>query len=228
MNASQFSEQIRIMHERTVELYQRAKAPQWDEPELVAASLEELQVALEELRVAEEELICQNEALVDARATVEAERQRYQELFDFAPDGYLITDRVGTIQQANRTAAHMLNIAQHFLVGKPLAVFVTQEERWAFRDELNRMSQTERVQEWEVRLQRRNGTDFDAALSVVTARDWQGKPVGWRWLLRDITVRKQAEAQIRSMQLQNLQLQEATRLKIAVFSSYVPMNCGLQ
>ncbi|CAA9401470.1 hypothetical protein AVDCRST_MAG94-5938, partial [uncultured Leptolyngbya sp.] len=51
---------------------------------------------------------------------MEAERQRYQELFEFAPDGYLVTDAQGKIQEANLAAARLLNIEQRFLVGKPL------------------------------------------------------------------------------------------------------------
>jgi len=42
---------------------------------------------------------------VIARAQVEAERQLYLDLFESAPDGYLVTDEVGTIREANRAAA---------------------------------------------------------------------------------------------------------------------------
>ena len=66
---------------------------------------EELLTAMEELQVAEEQLLQQNEELVATRYAVEAERQRYQDLFEFAPDGYLVTDPEGTIHEANHAAA---------------------------------------------------------------------------------------------------------------------------
>ncbi|HBY80229.1 MAG TPA: PAS domain-containing sensor histidine kinase, partial [Cyanobacteria bacterium UBA11148] len=50
----------------------------------------------------EEEVRLQNEELIVARQAIEAERQRYRELFEFAPDGYLVTDIYGLIQEANR------------------------------------------------------------------------------------------------------------------------------
>jgi PAS domain-containing protein len=62
--------------------------------------LDDLHTALEEMHVAEEEQHQQHEALAAARLTAEAERQRYQEIFDFAPDGYLVTDADGIIQEA--------------------------------------------------------------------------------------------------------------------------------
>lgn len=200
------------MYERAATLYERTEQPS-QQPELLVDSLEELRIALEELRVAEEELHQQNEALATAHEVVERERQRYQDLFELAPDGYLVTDVQGTIRAANRAAAMLLNISQKFLIRKPLINFVPDQERPAFRSQLLRLQQIERVQEWEVCLIARGGANFNAALSVVTVRDWEGKPVGWRWLLRDITARKQAEEKIRRIELQNLQLQEVARVK---------------
>lgn len=49
------------------------------------------------------------------------------------------------------------------------------------------------MQEWEIHLQPRDSEVFDAALTISTVRDWQGNSAGWRWLLRDVTARKQAE-----------------------------------
>ncbi len=83
------------------------------EPDLLPDALDELQTSLEELQVAEEELRQQNEELASARAEVEVERHRYQDLFEFAPDGYLVTDLLGVIQEANRAAGLLLNIGQN-------------------------------------------------------------------------------------------------------------------
>ncbi len=124
-------------------------------------------------------------------------RQRYQELFDFAPDGYLLTDPAGVIQQANRAAVALLNAPSALLVNKPLIVFVAPTERKAFRAQLIHLLQARRVEEWAVRIQPRGGAPFEASLTVAVAHDPKGRVVGLYWLLRDITRRKQAEEALR-------------------------------
>src|SRR5262249_34262227 len=127
----------------------------------------------------------------------EVTHQRYQELFDFAPDGYLVTGPLGTIREANRTAATLLATPQHRLVGRRLVTFVPHEERQAFRTRLRALAQVQSLQDWEVRLQPQGGPPFVAALSVITVRSLQGQHLRLLWLVRDITARQQAEAELR-------------------------------
>src|SRR5881409_173381 len=96
--------QIEEMRLRAGTLRERSIAADGSEPELVSEALEDLSTALEELRVSAEQLREQNEALQAAQLELAAQRRRYQELFDLAPDGYLVTDRRGTIEEANRAA----------------------------------------------------------------------------------------------------------------------------
>ena len=173
-----------------------SQLPEQQQQLLMEAS-QELQIAMEELHVAQSELLQQNQELLAIREAVEAERLRYQELFEFAPDGYLVTDVNGKIQEANRAAAMMLNIESRFLVGKPLNVFITQPERQRFYSLLTQLGQVDRIQEWEVRLEPRKGTPLDAALSVTAVRNKEGKRIALRWLLHDITDRKRTEEQQR-------------------------------
>lgn len=232
-NIDKFVLKVNRVRQRASNIQQhvgKINLPQQEDTMLLQA-VGELQTALEELQVAEEEMKQQNEQLAIARTNVEAERQRYQDLFDFAPDGYLVTDDAGMIREANR-AAKLLNVSQEFLIYKPLVNFIPIAERRSFRAKLNQLLQTDCFQEWEIRILPRNQTTFDAAVTVSTLSNLEGKPEGWRWLLRDITVRKQTEAKIRDIELQNLQLQEMARLKshfLAVVSHELrsPMNAIL-
>lgn len=216
-------ENAKVLHQSATEKSSK------QQNQTMLAALEELKVALEELHVAEEEMKQQNEELEIARTRAEIERQRYHELFELAPDGYVVTDGAGIIREANRAAANLLNLSSKFLISKPLINFIAYEERRAFRAKLMQLIQTEWMQEWEIRILPRTGEIFDAAVTVSTVRDLQGKPIGWRWLLRDITTRKQTEEKIRKIELQNLQLQEAAKLKshfLAIMSHELrsPMN----
>jgi PAS domain S-box-containing protein len=213
MKIEEFSQKVEKWRSQVASLLQRTNnvavvtqvTSEWphEQHELLMVTSEELSVASEELNVAQEqliqqheELVQQNQELVAVREAVEAERQRYQELFELAPDGYLVTDVNGNIQQANRAAAKMFNLEPRFIVGKPLSIFIVREEHLSFYSQLTQLSRKQERQEWEVRLQPRNGTPFDAALTVAPVRDRTercGKVVTLRWLLRDISDRKQVE-----------------------------------
>lgn len=186
---------------------------------------------VEELNATQEELHVQNEQLQQARSALGAERQRYQELFEFAPDGYLVTDENATILEANQMAAGMLNVAQKFLPGKPLSLFIYADDRPLFRCRVTELKQgrLNRLREWEVRLHPRDGERIETALTVAAVCDWQGKVLALRWLVRDITARKQAERQLAEVHLENLRLQESARLKSNFLASVshelrTPMN----
>jgi PAS domain S-box-containing protein len=193
MNEPLFTSQIATLQQRLTVLEEQVVSAPNHSPDLIVEALEELRTALEELHVADEELRQQNEALTTALVTLEAERQRYQELFDFAPDGYLVTNMHGSIQEANQAAAVLLGVPQPRLLGKPLRVFVPRPEWKLFRSQLNRLLHHDGVQEWEMYLQPRHGVPFPAALAVAPVRTAQALGTSLRWLLRDITERKHTE-----------------------------------
>jgi PAS domain S-box-containing protein len=159
---------------------------------------EQLSAALEELHVATEELRQQNEELLATRQAIEAERQRYQDLFEFAPEGYLVTDLNGIIQEANHAATAALDVDQEFLMGKPLLVFVAEEDRKTFHDRLAGLrTDTSTAQDWEIGLQPRHGAPFPASMTVGKVRDKAGRLDGFRWLLQDVTERRRVAEALR-------------------------------
>lgn len=210
---SKIAKHLETVDQRAAELYKSVGDAPIEQPHLALGYIEALGNALEELRVVEEEVCEHHEELYQARHQLEDERRRYQDLFDFAPDGYLVTDIHGKIHEANRAAADLLNVSQKYLAGKILTNFVPEEQRRVFRSLLLQLRVIDRIQEWEICLTARNKHRFEAAITVAAVRDAEGKAIGLRWLIRDIADRKQIEAQLQQMQFQNLELLEADRLK---------------
>ena len=187
---------------RAVGFRRRAEAPTPPGQGLLTDTLEELNATVEELRVAEEEMRVQNEELLRTRLRVEAERHRYQDLFDLAPDGYLVTTLDGKILEANRAASQMLGIAPRFLKSRALATLVASENLPAYSAALKALaafpapgqsSAPEPPQERALRLRRRHAGLFHAAVTVVPVPPLGKQPATLRWLIRDITERRIAE-----------------------------------
>jgi PAS domain S-box-containing protein len=64
------------------------------------------------------------------------ERDRYAELFELAPEAYLVTDPYGIILEANAAASRLLAVAAQSLRAKALDLFIPLEQRRVFRGRL--------------------------------------------------------------------------------------------
>lgn len=218
------SPQLEAVYQRACLLRQRAiESPV--QQDLVEAALRELYSVLDELQASETELRQQNQVLYNTRQQVEAERQRYRDLFDSAPDGYLVTDDKGKILQANLAIADLLNVPQVFLVGKPLLIFMDEAARSAFGQKLTQLQQGEKIQDWEVSLCPRNGEPFDAAISISMMADPVTNLMNLRWLLRDVTERQHLK---RLLERHNTELEHLVHERTAQLEQSLDFEAGLK
>ena len=150
---------------------------------------------LEDLQETKEKLLQQHNELWAANQALETERLRYRDLFDFAPDGYLVTDLEGRIEEANQAAGALLGARIESVTGSRLIQFVVQGSHDAFQARLERLPKDDagKVQDWQFDICSQTGPSFPATLSVRVVRNVSGRPVSLRWLLRDVTERKRME-----------------------------------
>jgi PAS domain S-box-containing protein len=178
LNLDSFTKQVEGINIRLEDLYKGVNANLPISLEIMPTVFKELGVVSEELQVALEELQQQNEELRLTQIALEVQKQRYQELFEFAPNAYLVTDEQGTIQEANCTAANIFNVSQRFLIGKPLVLFIAEEKRQAFHVKLTELQQSKETARWHLRLLPRNLQPFNADLLVSKISDYEGNSLG--------------------------------------------------
>jgi PAS domain S-box-containing protein len=199
MDQDVFFKKVLALLQRTTKLWQSELQGEASQSPLTSVSLEEMQTAIEELRVADEEIRRQNEEVRIAYQALERERRRYQELFDFAPDGYIVTDLAGIVQETNQAAQALLQESSQGLVGKPLVIYIAQENRQAFYALLQSLSQDQETRTWEACLQPRTHRSIPVSLTVALMRDPAEGVYGLLWLLRDITLQVQLTEQLRTL-----------------------------
>jgi len=152
----------------------------------------ETQHILHELRVHQIELAMQNEELRRAQVELEAAQERYFDLYNLAPVGYCTVSEKGLILEANLTAATMLGVARGELVRQPITRFILKEDQDAYYLYRKQLFETGAPQACDLRMRRRDGTQFWAHLTSTVAQAAFGAPVS-RVVLSDVTERKQAE-----------------------------------
>ncbi len=159
---------------------------------LLLESLEELQTAIEELRVMEEELRSQQTQLADAWQAAETSSDWNRALFEAGVEALLVTDGEGVVRDANPAAGALLGVERGSLRGKPLAVYVPQDERAAFRSRLLNLRADGLPARFELRMQPRLAVPVLVEVSVARFAPADA-PVGLHWTLRDVTAQRHAE-----------------------------------
>lgn len=177
---------------RKQKLAEMKSSPEWAEMSAGAGRLLKnvagLRAALEQLRSTENELIA-------ARRNTEHERGRYHDLFEFAPDAYLITDEHGKILEGNFAAANLLNVSQRFLPGKPLFVFFHGYESHLLCRTVRNACERERSEEI-VRLAPRDRSQRVVHATIGVVRGPDGQVQSLRWMLRDISAQQLADREL--------------------------------
>lgn len=171
------------------------------------------QALVHELRVHQVELEQQNEELRQAQIALAAGRDRFIDLFDFAPVGYLTVDREDRIVEANLTVAAEFALERRAMLSIPFARFVapSDADRWQrLRVAAMRGGGLRRI---ELVLTRQDGRPFHALLECLRVVR-TGSTMHLRITLSDISQRKLAETNRRIATSGNV-ARESERRRIA-------------
>jgi len=150
---------------------------------------------LHELQVHQAELELQNEELRRAQGALEEARDRYVELYDFAPVGYLTLDRADRISEANLAAAALLGLDRSRLRSSSFRRYVAPADRERLAGHLLRVRLGDGSRGCELLLHPEGRDPFPALLTAERAAPAASGGGSVRCALADITERHRAEAE---------------------------------
>ncbi len=136
---------------------------------------EEVRNLVHDLQTHQIELEIQNEELRRIQEELVESRDRYSDLYNFAPVGYVTLSRQGVIIEANLTLANMLGVERGALVHRPLSAFILpadQDVLYLHRREILTSNQPETCQ---IRMLCRDAEPLWAEMDSILIRGRQRK-----------------------------------------------------
>lgn len=124
-----------------------------------ALAEEDAQRLMHDLEVYQVELERQNEELRRAQQELSESRDRYFELYDLAPVGYLTLDREGKILESNLAASAFFGEDRTRFTGRSLAAFLQQSEADALHHHLREVFEQDSKRSCELTLTPPGGDD---------------------------------------------------------------------
>lgn len=107
---------------------------------------------INDLQVHQEELEAQNIELKEMQQQLEEARDRYTDLYDLAPVGYLTLDKVGIIRSINLTGSTMLHQQRSHIIGKPFLMYLHQHDGTKYLKYLHNIFQTSDISTLDLRV----------------------------------------------------------------------------
>jgi PAS domain S-box-containing protein len=180
-----------------------------------------LKRALHELQVHQVELEMQNRELRETQQLLEESRDRYAQLYDASPVGYVTLDLAGCLQEVNLSAHRLLAGKRVQVIGRPLIEWVAPSAKPGFLDHMTRCRHGDPRVTTELALKTQRGCHQVELASVPDPQ--KGKTVpGFLTAIMDISARKAAEEELRQSREKLRQLafhvealREADRTRIA-------------
>jgi PAS domain S-box-containing protein len=163
--------------------------------EIAVMRPETIQETIHELLVHRLELEMQNEELRRTQSELLTSQERYFDLYELAPVGYLTISENGIIQKANLTAAILLDMTRETLISQPLSQFIFKDDQDVYY--LHRKEQDICTPHMcELRMVKKDGSLFWAHLVITGIHQADNIPL-CLLTLSDITEHKELETALR-------------------------------
>jgi PAS domain S-box-containing protein len=140
----------------------------------------------------------QKEELRRTQAELAEARDRYRDLYEFAPVAYLTLDDAQVVREANLTAATMFGVERDRLEGFQFATFVAPSGRDACYLDVQAVLTSASKRASELAFVRADGSEFFGRLEIAPIETRQSVRKGCWVTISDITEHRQAEALKRS------------------------------
>ncbi len=180
--------------------------------ELDKISPADMQNLVHELRVHQIELEMQNEELRRTQQELEASREKYFDLYDLAPAGYVSLNERGTILEANLSVATLLGRERSDVISRPLTRFIHREDQDIYYLCHKHLLATRVPQMCELRMERKGGDFFWVRIDIMATQSMDNSK-GLRAIVIDISQRKQSDDDIED--LNRILKQHVVRLELA-------------
>jgi diguanylate cyclase (GGDEF)-like protein/PAS domain S-box-containing protein len=165
-----------------------------DKEELEKLSLDEVSLLFHELKVHQIELEMQNEELQRIQDELSLTKMRYFDLYDLAPDGYIVTSYQGIILESNLTATNMLGLVRSRLQKQRLSLYILSDDRDFYFIKINELLKAKNPIVFDLRFEKNDGSIFWVSISATLGSD-KGVSI-CKMILRDVTERHQFEIKI--------------------------------
>lgn len=135
-------------------------------------------------------------------------QERFRQLFDGAPIGYHEIDSEGRITRVNRTESEMLGYTPEEMLGQPVWKFNDEEETSRHTVLAKFAGTIPPGRSFERTYRRKDGATFPVIIEDRPLRDSEGRIIGIRSTIQDITERKRGEEEMATLQEQLRQSQK--------------------
>ena len=126
----------------------------------------------------------------------EAEQARLAAIVETSTDAILSKNLDGTIQTWNATAEQMFGYRAEEIIGQPVSILLPADRPDEMTQILMRVRAGEQIENFETVRIANDGRRIDVSVSVAPLKDHEGRLSGASTIIRDITERKRAEADL--------------------------------
>ncbi|MGA9537498.1 MAG: PAS domain S-box protein [Desulfobacterales bacterium] len=163
------------------------------QPDLASETSDDVLELLHELNIHQAELEIQNEELKRAQQVISELHREYENLYEFAPCGYVTLTAKGIITRINLAGVKLLGSARQTVLHSGFSQCIASGWEDAYWQARKRAAESGEKQSTELLLKSDKRSPFWVRAEIQADRNETGRVDQWRMVLVDITDKKAAE-----------------------------------